>query len=303
MGSSSSIMQATLNAGGDVQNSTITFHCQELREAGETEIIAAPPSSLNLSSPDSGVTSMTSSGDNMTSPPNLPNKTLSPQDEQAAVTRYFPIIQPQISSFIPRIEIIEHNMLPNFLDAKSGDSKDRHTKENYYYSCDICSKGFMFKGSLNRHLARHVQNGRDGDEVRTTPRQFPITNKGGIGTSEVRYQLKDPRLYEQQGKLQIQQQEKRISKSASTTHGTKSYSTANRKARDKCSLCGTAGHTPSNCKTFPRNLVLGQKVLAICSCLKCNRSFDDVDKLKDHISKCQGFDRPKQIVQSECNVR
>ena len=300
MGSSASIMQATLNAGGDVQNSTITFHCQELREAAETEI-AAPPTNLNLSSPDSGVTS---SGDNVTSSPSNPNKTLSPQEEQAAVTRYFPIIQPQISSFIPRIEIIEHNMLPNFLDQKPGvDSKDRHTKENYYYSCDICSKGFMFKGSLNRHLARHVQNGRDGDEIRATPRQFPITNRSGIGTSEVRYQLKDPRLYEQQGKLQIQQQEKRATKTTSTAHSTKSYSSANRKSREKCSLCGTSGHSPSSCKTFPRNLVLGQKVLAICSCLKCNRSFDDVDKLKDHISKCQGFDRPKQIVQNECNVR
>ncbi|KAL5265603.1 hypothetical protein ACHWQZ_G006354 [Mnemiopsis leidyi] len=301
MGSSASIMQATLNAGGDVQNSTITFHCQELREAGETEHVTAPapPNNLSLNSPDSGVTSP---GDNVTSSPSLPNKTLSPQEEQAAVTRYFPIIQPQISNFIPRIEIIDHNMLPNFLDTKPGtDTKDRHTKENYYYSCDICSKGFMFKGSLNRHLARHVQSGREGDEIRATPRQFPIANRSGIGTSEVRYQLKDPRLYEQQGKLQIHQQEKRASKATSTTHGTKSYSS--RKSRDKCSLCGTVGHNPSSCKTFPRNLVLGQKVLAICSCLKCNRSFDDVDKLKDHISKCQGFDRPKQIVQSECNVR
>jgi hypothetical protein len=293
-------MQATLNAGGDVQNSTITFHCQELRETGETDT-TVPPNHLNLSSPDSGVTS---SGDNVTSSPNLHNKTLSPQEEQAAVTRYFPIIQPQISSFIPRIEIIEHNMLPNFLDQKPGaDTKDRHTKENYYYSCDICSKGFMFKGSLNRHLARHVQSGREGDEIRATPRQFPITNRSGIGTSEVRYQLKDPRLYEQQGKLQLPQQEKRVSKVTTKPHGTKSYSTANRKSRDKCTLCGTSGHLPANCNNFPPKLVLGQKVLAICSCLKCNRSFDDVDKLKDHISKCQGFDRPKQIVQSECNVR
>lgn len=299
MGSSASIMQATLNAGGDLQNSTITFHCQELREATDKRHAAAPPTSLQLGSPDSGVTS---SADNVTSPLKLPaSKTLSPQEEEAAVTRYFPIIQPQISSFIPRIEIIEHNMLPSFMEQKpSAEIKDRQTKENYYYSCDICSKGFMFKGSLNRHLARHVQNGREGDEIRTTPRQFPITNRSGIGTTEVRYQLKDPRLYEQQGRLQAnQQQEKRTTKGA----GSRSYSSSTRRSREKCSLCGTAGHSPGNCKTFPRNIVLGQKVLAICSCLKCNRSFDDVDKLKEHISRCQGFDRPKQIVQNECNVR
>ena len=282
MGSSASIMQATLIAGGEGQNSTITFHCQELRETGEGPAEKEKASST----PPPPVTDKTVC---MTSPSSIsPDE----REEQAAVTRYFPIIQPQLSNFIPRIEIIEHGMLPAFLE-KPGD-KDRHTKENYYYSCDICSKGFMFKGSLKRHLARHVQSGREAEEVRNTPRQFPLSSKTGIGTTEVRYQLKDPRLYEQQGK-----QEKKLKGRAKAVYPAASP----RKTREKCSLCGTAGHTTSSCKTFPRNLLLGQKVLAICSCLKCNKSFDDVDKLKDHISRCQGFSRSKQIVQSsECNV-
>lgn len=301
MGSSSSIMQATLaqtGAGGgtDGVNSTITFHCQELREAGELPM-ATRTDKISTSLEELIDRTMTSPQKGMPSP----EAVLSPNsgEEPGAVTRYFPIIQPATqANFIPRVEIVEHGMLPNFVES-GPDSKQ--TKENYYYSCDICSKGFMFKGSLNRHIARHVQHG--GEEVRSVTRKFPIANRSGLGNNEVRYQLKDPRLYEQHAKLQPPNPQKE-KKSRSGEPTTKPYP-GPRKGRGegKCSLCDSKGHSPSSCKTFPRNLLLGQKVLAICSCLKCNKSFDDVDKLKDHISKCQGFNRPKPMLQSECNVR
>lgn len=264
MGSSASIMQATLSAGGETQNSKITFHCQDLREGGDKD-----PATPCRGDP------VTSSVCEVGGP------------AEEAVTRYFPIIQS--SNFIPRIEVIEHGVLPGGYMERTECSKDRTSRENYYYSCEICSKGFMFKGSLNRHLARH--NGREGEEIKPAPRQFPIKSRSGAGASEVRYQLKDPRLYEQHSKLQ--------------KPGTKAPTNpkAYRKPRDKCSLCGVIGHTTNTCK-LSRNLVLGQKVLAICSCLKCNKSFDDVDKLKEHIARCKGFSRAtKHVLQSECNVR
>ena len=306
-------MQATLaqnGAGREGLNSTITFHCQELRDAG----VDSTTSADNKHSPTSLeelVDRVIASSEKVSSPEPLEQPLSSPRQQQemeenAAVTRYFPIIQPTQSNFTPRIEIIEHSMLPNFVETGAGVGDAKQTKENYYYSCDICSKGFMFKGSLNRHLARHVQHGREGEEIRSVTRKFNIPNRSGIGNNEVRYQLKDPRLYEQQAK--VQPKERKVKKNRSAGNApvdSKPYPTSiPRKTKDpRCSLCDSRGHSSSTCKTFPRNLLLGQKVLAICSCLKCNKSFADVDKLKDHISKCQGFNRPKSMVQSECNVR
>ena len=314
MGSSASIMQATLSAADPAKttSSTITFHCEELRDkveaAGAADKGADGCTSSGSESPGKyghGVTSRSPDKYGvMTSP------------EQAAVTRYFPLIQPN-SSFLPgTLEGLEGRaggvLSPTgYLDSKHDNPKQ--AKENYYYSCDVCCKGFMFKGSLNRHLARHVQQSEAaslpevvpaGEDLHKTPRQLLLPGKMGSGTSEVRYQLKDPRLYEQQCKSQ----QTKLSKVTSVTSATTPGYTGPRKARsaEKCALCGTSGHSSASCKTFPRSIVLGQKVLAICSCLKCNKSFDDVDKLKDHISRCQGFvsnSRPKQLVQSECNVR
>ena len=287
MGSSASIMQANINAG-DNRNSTITFHCQELRENNMAHSRSVKPVVFAITDTvKSGLT--VQQGALASGKANI---------RGSEVTRYFPIIQPPSS--ISTVGAMES--VPPYIDKPV--DKDRGTKENYYYSCEICSKGFMFKGSLNRHLARHLQTGKDMEEIAMIPRTYPINVKSSGIVTEVRYQLKDPRLYEQHHKLEKLkgvQAETRLKKPSS-----------NRKPK-VCSACKAVGHTAATCGAFPRGnlmisrdgamardhaLLMGKNVLAICSCLKCNRSFDDVDKLKDHIPTCQGL-AAKHLHQSE----
>lgn len=277
MGSSASIMQATLRAGGEEQNSTITFHCQELCETAElTELSSTAEKSADNSVP---VVVLAESSKEISS---------SEAYSSAEVTRYFPILQAQSYTYTEpqNVPLTEAPILVTANSEGRTDSKEQ--RENYYYSCEYCSKRFMFKGCLNRHLARHVKSVSESDIRIAAPRSHTAQSVEKTALlAEVRYRLKDPRLYEQQGTCKSTVKSKPAPKNTARTT-TRTRGGRGKKWKEKCRLCEGEGHNMNNCKIIPR--MLGQNVLAICSCLKCNKAFEDVEQLKEHINsmKCKG---------------
>ena len=234
-------------------------------------------------------------------------------EDSAAVTRYFPLVKPVQSPVLelppppPPSETPTSLAIPPQVTTTTDRQEQKQMKENYHYVCTVCSKCFMFKGCLTRHMARH------SGVVTTTPSP-PEESKPAItvatltSPTEVRYKLKDPRLYEQ---LQSKESSDNPRKAPrpfrnrpTPTLSPIPLKTQQPTPRSKCG--GTRSST---------EIVLSRNVLAICSCLKCNSSFDDVDKLKEHIPRCQGYNAVSSRrssaargnatvgMQKECNVR
>eukprot|EP00116_Pleurobrachia_bachei_P003118 sb/3463380/ len=251
-------------------------------------------------------------------------KTTSPVDQlDAAVTRYFPLVKPPLLDVPPPLAsatplaVLKQkptSRSPPSLPLLSAEQKEKNTKENYYYMCAVCSKGFMFKGSLTRHMARH------SGVVTTTPSPTDetkpvVTAVSPSGTSEIRYQLKDPRLYEhQQAKVSSGGNTRKAPPAARAFRNRPTPTLAPVPLKTQ-----PTQPTPRSSAPVPRSkcrseIVLGKNVLAICSCLKCNSSFDDVDKLKEHIQRCQGYNvstatrrsrsagSGNNVLHKECNV-